>query len=225
MRDVSTGVVVEEIFADESIAGGAGSLLAPEWLVLQPGANVLPNPTFLTDLSGWTQTAVTAGVTVVGSRDIVYSSDAPGSLRFEITPNTAPGAATITWASPTTPPYPAVSAGQPYVLIGSTRTNIADWLPRLQINWYDVNGVFLSSDIEPVYTPTLHTFVRRAFQVVAPAEAASATVSATATTTVGGATGTVHFDDLWFGGSMLTVDANSFVSFDLSASGTEGYYG
>jgi hypothetical protein len=225
MRDVSTGVVVEEIFGDESIAGGAGSLLAPEWLVLQPGANILPNPSFATDLSGWAFISATAGVTHTDTRDAAVFSDAAGSLKLAITANTAAGAASVVWSTPTGLAAFPVTAGNAYIVIGSSRTTNVNWVPLLQLTWYDINGALLSTAVQDAYVPDATTWARHVLQAMAPADAAFAAVSLVASTTVGGATGTVNFDDLWIGGNMLAVDPNSFVSFDLSASGTEGYYG
>jgi hypothetical protein len=225
MRDVSTSVVVSEIFADESIAGGAGSLLAPEWLVLQPGANILPNPSFATDLSGWAFVSATAGVTHTDTRDAAVFSDAAGSLKLAITANTAAGAASVVWSTPS----------WTYRLPGDGRQRLHRH--RLFAHHERQLGATPATDLVrhqrrvAVNKRAGHLRTRRYNLGTpcppgdGPAGTAFAAVSLVASTTVGGATGTVNFDDLSFGGNMLAVDANSFVSFDLSASGTEGYYG
>jgi hypothetical protein len=164
-------------------------------------------------------------VTHTDTRDAAVFSDAAGSLKLAITANTAAGAASVVWSTPSGLAAFPVTAGNAYIVIGSSRTTNVNWVPLLQLTWYDINGALLSTAVQDVYVPDATTWARHALQAMAPADAAFAAVSVVASTTVGGATGTVNFDDLWIGGNMLAVDPNSFISFDLSASGTEGYYG
>ena len=214
----------------EALSGGINGFRVvfvsadPAWRLVTPatatlanaGANRLQpyNHTFLTNLTGWEQHSVTAGVTYAASRGVTIFDDAAGALLLDITANTAGAGALVEYRNSTL--FPAVEGGN-WTLAASNRTSNANITPRLRLAFLDVAQSLISSSTETDWVPTANTWTRRSWSAIAPAGTAFVRVILQAYIDTASNTGQVRFD--WTGLFEDPDEAQSWDSVSLTNDG------
>ncbi len=182
--------------------GTAQPLVARTILPVSPKTNLIPNPTFATDLTGWELDATSGGVTVNWVRDAAVYFDAAGSLSAVV--SAAPGSAWATTYRNTTYLEPVI--GQPYTISFAVRATSALYSVAFSIMEYDsgqsLQGtVSYLTDIPDADTWFVHAFRYQNDDPTRPYIRVKVHVVEDAATT-----GTVYFDQLTMGLSALFVD-------------------
>jgi hypothetical protein len=133
------------------------------------GPFAVTNGAFPSAITGWT-VGTLAGITRTGSFDAVVGALAAGSLKVQITANTAGIGAKLKVTNDDQ--YPCV-VGQSYTARASLRTDNVSITPRMIIEWYTSGNALIGAASEEAdWTPTVGTFSARTITATAPATAA-----------------------------------------------------
>lgn len=140
-----------------------------DWITIQPYVNPLSNPSALVDASGWTISGATAGITVAAQiRDTVVFDSTPASFKSVVSANSA-GVNGKFNASPDTTLFIPVGERTSIWWSAAVRTSNTNFVPRLEILWYDINQNLLSTStqLDPT-TMTINTWYRKVFAALKP---------------------------------------------------------
>ena len=202
---------VEGVLADGALAERP----ATGWLNVNPSVNLVPNPSFTTDASGWQAGTVTSGVTAALARDTDQFASTPASGRLTVSASTAGTGAVAERLASTLFPVNGRTSVQ---VAASLRTGTALLRPLLAIAWYDADGTLLETAVEPAWDAPVNTWRRRVHAAVTPEDAASYRVGFRAVATGAGATGSVWIDDVSLNGNDLVWDEDSPGTVTVAAS-------
>jgi hypothetical protein len=191
MRRVSQGVDLDTV---SGLVGLGGAI--------RPSRQRLTNPSFDSNTTGWTATALTGTASLSRSGATYYGSVA-GSGDVNVTANAVTDGSTIVELLG---PVFLVQAGEPLELSGAVRTATANLRPRIWIRYYtDTAGTAaIAGDAEDVWNFVLSsgTWYPRVTSAYVPATAVSARVLGVIQSHAA-STGHVYFDDFWLGGEAL----------------------
>ena len=176
------------------IAGSDVERISSDWLPIPANDNLIANPSFTTDLSGWEFVSNTNAGTVTVTRQTGTTFDGDGAIQFSF----AATAANWTYLYRTSSAIP-VTANATYLLAGWLRRSNSAITRYLYVNWYDSNQVFISSSSAVSSLASQNVFVPGFLSVTAPANAAYARVHIGATSATAVTAETVHHDLLYFG--------------------------
>lgn len=169
---------------------------ASDWMPLMPVGNVIPNPTFATDISGWTVNSTHASATVTRSRDASVFSDAAGSYKVAVTASTVPTTTQVTDDMSALLPIGGKSS---VVVSHDVRTSTLNLVPRVGIAFYTEAGTLISETNETQANGALaaiNTFERHAFAATVPSGAVYWRFKLQVYSALVNATGNVWFDNL-----------------------------
>jgi hypothetical protein len=158
------------------------------WLKLSPYTNPLSNPSFATDLAGWTVT-ITSGTTVTPTRDTVVFDSAPASMKLNIGGTVDNGDLIHSEFGTFFP----LNGRERIQVAAAMRTSNANLQVGLSIDWYTAAGGFVSRSATND-TLTIDAFFRRVLSASPPATAAQFKIAARVRANAAAATGDVWFD-------------------------------
>jgi hypothetical protein len=203
--------------------GSATDIVSRAFLPIAPGDNLLPNPGFETDLSGWTAGSTTAGVTATWSRDTGTTADgSAGALKCVITATPAGSWST----SYTLDAGIDVVAGAVIEAAALTRTDTVPGLnARLTLALTSFPTVVGGNFDFPF--PDDNTWYPLGIGYEAPDDLGTGIAAAGLTLTVygsgSGKSGTVYFDTVSLGVPNLWVSETAIGELDVTVSYNDRY--
>lgn len=230
VHSVSTGAKLRDLGGGyvraEHVPAVGAARLAGDWLPLTPDRITLPNGTFDTDLSGWETSFATAGVTFAVTHDATVFGQAAGSMKLDITANTAGAFAFIDRRAVD---FLRVTAGQTYRLLVAGRSSTSDLTQQTFVEWHDAAQGFLGfSSVGIVPPATAGVFAGLFFPVTAPANAAFARVTVRTSIGSAGGLGQAWWDDVHADGHALWVlfpGGTAPIGTITTVEWVQGYYG
>lgn len=196
---------------------------ASDWMPLMPVGNVIPNPTFATNITGWTVNSTHASATVARSQDATVFSDAAGSYKVAITASTVPTTTQVTDDMSALLP---IGGKQSVIISHDVRTSTLNLVPRLGIAFYTEAGTLVSETNETQANGLLaaiNTFERHTFAAVVPTGAVYFRVKLQVSSALVNATGNVWFDNLHAWDTDIVLIDVSKGTLVLSAAWTSRY--
>lgn len=171
--------------------GSAQALLTEDWFPVPALANPVPNPTALSDLTGWTDIFEHANATADWTRDASTFQDAAGSFKCAVSANTVSGGVLISTLEGSNFP---LAADDVITLYAAARSASANLDANLRIAFYDGGDSLISSYANTIKTTGLNTWEPLYATTTAPANTVNARVRLEVYSDSSGATGDVFFD-------------------------------
>ncbi len=198
---------------EADIEGVDTALVSRDFMPIPARTNLLSNPTFATNLTGWGNQEDDAGVTATWSRDAGVFYDAAGSLKCVV--SAAPGVGYFSKYMTTS--TIAVVTGQTYDVafaFRTTNTNLQGWMA--------VDDGVTEYDLGYYVAAATGTWYVGGFSFTAPASAITFRVGVYG---AAGATGTIYFDALSLGQQNLYISETSMGSLTVATAFYPGWWG
>ncbi len=207
LRDIINAVLAD--FGAELEPGDADA----DFTITTNATNLIPNPSFEVDISGWTASAGAS----TGSRQTTVARYGSASFRARATGTTA-GLGCFLDASPIGPPYPIlVTAGRTYTLSVWVYTSLSGKTADARLRWANASSNIGSDSVGASVPLTPGTWTRVSVTATAPAGATNVGVWTQASG------GFVAGDDVYFDAFLLTEGDSVLSYFDGSAGDTDHY--
>lgn len=164
-----------------------------DWMPLSPHRPTMPNAGFDQDIGGWEAELDTPGMTVVRAHDPTWGGEVLGSLKMQVTLNTAG----IGARARTIGPSVFDVADRESVNVAATfKTTNVNLVPRLYVVFLDEDGVRIGEPVQAMWTPTTADTPRRMMSARVPNRAIQYRLGVEVYAVTAGATGTVYVDDV-----------------------------
>lgn len=185
-----------------------------EWLAMLPNRAVSANAGFDADIGGWSMSLLSSDTfTYTVEHDPDIGGTVLGSLRVTITSNPTDPAAKVN----VTGPKLFQIAGRDSVWFSAwVRTDNSDIVPRLFVEFYDVDDLFLDAVYADIWTPVVDEGVNRVHAASVPSRATQFRVGVQAHAQGASEVGSVWLDDIRVNDNDLLVTERAQGSLEIA---------